>query len=219
MKIKGAIFDFDGTLFDSMVIWETAGDKYLKSLGIEPEVGLHEKIRDFSMIQSAIYVKENYNLDFTCEEIVAGFNKSVEEFYLTTALPKKGVIEFLEKIKSHGITMCVATVTEKRLIEAALERCEIRHFFKDVITCGEVGHGKDKPFIYRKAMDIMGLSHESTIVFEDALYAIRTAKGDGFTTAGVYDESEKSQDEFRNFADFFIKDYYDTHDLLNFMFS
>lgn len=217
MKIKGAIFDFDGTLFDSMSIWETAGERYLESLGIKAEPHLHEKIKDMSMGQSAEYLKEKYNLDFSCEEIVVGFNKIVEDFYLTIALPKKGVVELLEKLKSLGIIMCVATVTERRLIEAALERCGMRHFFKKVLTCGDVGHGKDKPFIYRKAMGCIGSEHDTTVVFEDALYAMRTAKDDGFTTVGVYDKSEMAQSELKKFCDFFIEDYFRIDDFLSFI--
>lgn len=81
MKIKGAIFDFDGTLFDSMSIWDTAGNDYLRSVGREPKEDLRQKLKPLSLYQSAVYIKNEYFLDISVDEIMNGINKTVEDFY------------------------------------------------------------------------------------------------------------------------------------------
>ena len=79
--LKGAIFDFDGTLFDSMFVWETAGEAYLSSLGIQPKENLKNSLKSMSLTQSAIYIAEKYNLKLDTQEIMEGINKTVENFY------------------------------------------------------------------------------------------------------------------------------------------
>lgn len=69
MKVKCAIFDFDGTLFDSMFIWDQVGEIYLRSLGKEPQPSMREDVRALSLYQSACYLKQEYALSLSVEEI------------------------------------------------------------------------------------------------------------------------------------------------------
>ena len=77
MKLKGAIFDFDGTLFDSMSIWQMAGSDYIRSIGFEAEENFNEIISSMSLSQSANYIKNKYKLDLTEKEIINGINKMI----------------------------------------------------------------------------------------------------------------------------------------------
>ena len=61
--IKGVIFDIDGVLLDSMIIWTDLGERYLKSISAVPEEGLMEKLFSMSMEQGAQYLKDTYNID------------------------------------------------------------------------------------------------------------------------------------------------------------
>ena len=70
--LKGAIFDLDGTLFDSMFIWDTAGEVYLQSIGIEPRENLQKVLKPMSLLQSATYIREKYVIPLTVEEIMDG---------------------------------------------------------------------------------------------------------------------------------------------------
>ena len=90
--IQGAIFDFDGTLFDSMFIWDTAGETYLRSIGKAPEEHLQSVLKPMSLYQSAVYLKEQYGIQLSVEAIMDGVNRTVETFYLDSVLPKPGVI-------------------------------------------------------------------------------------------------------------------------------
>ncbi len=207
MKIKGAIFDFDGTLFDSMFIWDNAGEIYLRSLGKESKPSMREYVRTLSLYQSACYFKQEYDIPFSAEEIMTGINQTIEHFYIHEVLPKPGVVDFLERMKKAEIPMCIATASERYQIEAALNRCRMEHYFEAIFTCSEVGHGKDEPVIFRKAMECFGADRTTTVVFEDAIHAIQTAKADGFAVVAVFDNSEKRQNEIRDLSDCYIADF------------
>ena len=216
MNIKCAIFDFDGTLFDSMYIWEEIGKVYLRSLGKEPEPSLREEIRAMSLYQAACYMKEEYSISLTPEEIMAGINEKIEHFYLYEVLPKPGVLEFLSEIKRAGILMCIATASDRKQVEAALSRCRMKHFFEEIIACSDIGHGKDEPVVFRKAMEHFGADRSTSLVFEDALHAAKTAKADGFKVVAVFDKSEKRQEELQRTADFYLSDFEYTEEFWKF---
>ena len=207
MKLKCAIFDFDGTLFDSMYIWDMIGEVYLRSLGKEPKPSMREDIRALSLYQSSCYFKKEYAIDLSVEEIMAGINKTVENFYLHEVQPKVGVVTFLNQMKQQGIATCIATASEYDQIEAALQRCQMEHLFDAIFTCTEVGHGKDEPVIFRKAMEYFDAERNNTLIFEDALHAVKTAKKDGFKVVAVFDKSEKRQAEIQQLCDCYITEF------------
>lgn len=217
--LKGAIFDFDGTLFDSMFIWNTAGETYLRSIGIEPREDLRKVLKTMSLLQSATYIREKYAVELTLEEIMDGINRTVENFYFHTVQPKEGVATFLEQMKKQGVKICIATATDRYQVEAALKRCCMEHFFSEIFTCTDVGHGKDEPFIFRKAMDYLGTTRENTVVFEDAYHAAKTAKADGFVTVAVYDSHEEKQKELQALSDFYFENYTETDTFWKFAYG
>ena len=207
MKLRGAIFDMDGTLLDSMQVWENAGEDYLRTLGCVPEEGVGELMKSMSLQQAALYCRERYALPLSVEEIMAGVNGRVERFYRQEARLKPGALDFLRTLSQRGVRMCLATATDLHLVEAALDRCGVRTYFSALFTCTQVGSGKDEPHIYRAALRHLGTGRADTLVFEDALYAARTAKGDGFVTVGVADAYEKNEGELERLSDFFLRDF------------
>ena len=205
--IKGAIFDFDGTLVDSMFIWDTFGEDYLRSLDIEPRENLAEAFKTFTLEQAAEYYREHYGVALSVNEIVDGVNEMVAKLYRTKVTLKDGVRDFLEALKSQGVKMCVATVTDRPIVEDVLNRLGIRDFFTEIFTCAEVGYNKETPHIYRTALEVLGTKKDETVVFEDALHALMTAKNDGFPVAAVYDKHELRQTEMKENSDYYITDY------------
>lgn len=215
MNVKCAIFDFDGTLFDSMFIWENVGEIYLRSLGKEPKPSMGDDVRTMSLYQSACYFKREYDLPLSPEEIMTGINRTVEDFYIHEVQPKPGVVDFLKQMQKAEIPMCIATATDRYQIEAALSRCGMADYFEAIFTCSEVGHGKDEPHIFRKAMEHFAADRGNTVIFEDALHAIQTAKADGFVVVAVCDSSEKQQTKIRELADYYIENFEQTEKLWN----
>ena len=214
--LKGAIFDLDGTLFDSMFIWDTAGEVYLRSMGIEPRGDLQKVLKPMSLLQSANYIREKYGLSLTVEEIMDGIIRTVEDFYFHTVQPKEGVVVFLEQMKNQGVKMCIATATDRYQAQAALKRCGMEAFFSEIFTCTDVGHGKDEPVIFEKALEHLGITKADTVVFEDAYHAAKTAKADGFIVAAVYDSHETKQAKLHLVSDCFIENFTQTENFWKF---
>ena len=125
MKLSGAVFDFDGTLFDTMSVWDTAGEDYLKQCGKVPRENLCEVLKPKSLSGAAEYLKKNYDLPLSVNEIVDGVNKTVGDFYLCEAQPKNGVREFLTALREINVRMCITTAAERKLTEGAyiVRRC------------------------------------------------------------------------------------------------
>ncbi len=205
--IKGAIFDLDGTLIDSMFIWDTIGEDYLKSFGIEPKENLAEVFKTFTLEQAAEYYRNYYGITLSVREIVDGINNMVAEIYRTKVVLKMGVRDFLKRLQRAGVKMCVATVTDRPVAEEVLKRLNVREYFSEIFTCSEVGFGKKTPEIYRKALKHLGTPKAETVVFEDVLHALKTAKEDGFKIAAVYDSHEPKQEEIKEISDYYITDF------------
>ena len=216
MRFKCAVFDFDGTLFDSMSAWESVGEIYLRSLGKEPMPHMRDDVRELSLYDSACYLRTRYALDISPAVIMSGINRVIENFYIHEVQPKPGAIRFLEYLRQHGVSLCVASASDRYLIEAALSRCGVTPLIDAIFTCTEVGCSKNDPIIFRTAMQHFGAARSNTVIFEDAIHAVRTAKRDGFYTVAVYDSSEKHQAELEQLCDCYIKDFEHTDPFLEF---
>lgn len=205
--IAGAIFDVDGTLLDSMWIWDTIGVDYLRSIGYEPREDLAAVFKDMSLYQAACYYQREYGVALPADGIIAGVNRMIEGYYQEDVQAKPGVGAFLQSLQGQGVPMCICTATDRPLVECALKRLGLLGYFSKIFTCSEVGHGKDQPDIYRQALHWLGTPKARTAVFEDALYAARTAKADGFPIAAVYDRFEPGQAQLHALADWFFPEY------------
>ena len=206
MKLRGAIFDVDGTLLDSMSIWDTIGAAYLRSIGYEPKENLNEVFKNMSLRQAARYYQTEYGVTRSIDGIIDGVNAMLERYYRYEAPLKPGAASLLAQLRENGVRLCIATATDRYLVEAALERCGVLSCFGRVFTCGGVGHGKDEPDIFEAALRFLGTEKAETVVFDDALYALRTAKEAGFPVAAVYDSHEKNQEEVRALSDVYLEE-------------
>lgn len=212
--IRGAIFDIDGTLLDSMEIWQVAGIRYLDSIHVEPEPGLSEILYPMTIEEGVAYVKGHYHLEQSEEEITHGLLMIVRDFYYEEVEAKKDVKKFLQKLQDDHIPMNVATAGYKEYAEAALARLNMDHYFQDILTCSELGKGKQEPEIYLQCAAALGRKPEEIAVFEDAGYAIETAKKVGFITVGIRDMSNgEDWQQIKEIADYVLEDWSETEKL------
>ena len=114
--IKGAIFDVDGTLLNSMPVWENLGELYLKSVGVEAEPGLGEELSAMSLPQGADYLIQHYHLGKTRNKVLDGINQQVRDFYAQKVPLKPGVRDFLEGLREYRIPMVIVTRSEERRV-------------------------------------------------------------------------------------------------------
>ncbi len=208
--IRGAIFDVDGTLLDSMPVWRDAGNRFLERLGIVPEAGLAATLYPMSFEEGAAYLKRRYRLPQSQAEIQAGISGVIGDFYRREVRLKRGAEEFLRRLDRAGIAMVLATTGAPALIAAALERLGVARYFQKTFTCTQFDTTKRQPLIYRRAAQFLGCGAEETLVFEDVLYALQAAGDAGFRTVAVADdESRRDWEKMRATARYFLEDYTD----------
>lgn len=207
MNITGAIFDFDGTLFDSMPIWKGIRYKFFDKLGLKLTKEDEEAFRGLYLKESITLAKERFGLEETYEELLAKFFDYIKERYLNEAEPKNDIIEFLEKLKAKGVKMGIATATGEPALEAVLEKYGMLGYFSAIYSTYTVGASKTEPKVYDVVLEKIGTDKETTWVFEDALYAAKTAKANSYNLVGIFDESEENTEELKKIADIYIHNY------------
>ena len=185
--IRGAVFDLDGVLLDSMGIWKDLGARYLRSLHIQPEPGLNDILFAMSMEQGAAYLKKHYHLPQSEAEIGEGIARMLEDYYFDEVPAKPGAADLLGFLAERGIPMAAATSSPRAHVTRALDRLGLLPYLQAVFTTGEVGVSKHEPAIYHLAAKTLGTAPAETLVFEDSLYALKTAKAAGYRTVGVFD--------------------------------
>ncbi|MCL2226858.1 MAG: HAD family phosphatase [Oscillospiraceae bacterium] len=203
-KYRGAIFDVDGTMLDSMGMWIEAEAQFPRMFGIEPKPDLAEALRTLSQHEASEYFKSEYGIEKSVQEITDEKNALMEECYYEKAQLKPGVVEVLEDLQKRGFKMCVATATDSYLVEAGMRRVGIMKYFERIFTCGELNTTKRESGIFVTAAKFLGTEISETLVFEDAVHAVESAKKAGFPVVAVYDEAAKPhQEEIRSLADYY----------------
>lgn len=181
-----AIWDLDGTLVDSMTMWLTLARRYLTLQRIQeiPD-NLEEIVDAMSLEEAADYLKKEFNLAYSCQEIINQFMELVRRLY-EEELPffpetRQRVLELYES----GCRMCLLTTTETRCARAALVRGGIWHCFEKIYTCSDLGMNKRSPEIYQKTCELMGFEPAQTMIYEDADYAVKSALESGCQVTDV----------------------------------
>lgn len=207
INITGAIFDFDGTLFDSMHVWKGYKDNFFNYLGIELTEEDKEAFKGLFLQETFLLAIERFNLKYSYEELLSMLFEYIKARYLTETEPKNDIIEFLEKLKAKGVKMGIATATGEPALIAVLEKYGMLHYFSAIYSTYTVGASKTEPKVYDVVLREIGTEKETTWVFEDALYAAKTAKANGYNVVGIFDKSEPNQDELKELVDKYIHNY------------
>lgn len=205
MDKKFAVFDMDGTLVDSGAVWARLSEEYFSSLGVFLSPSLIEETSHLTVLETASRFVQELNLSLTPEAVAEAINSRMERHYRTDIPLKPGVQAVLARLQKAGVKMCVASSTSPDLIDVCLRRLGVRDCFEFLLSAEEVGAGKDRPDVYLEAARRLGSCPENTVVFEDLLFAVKTAKSAGFQTAAVYDESSaEDQEALKELASFYI---------------
>lgn len=205
--VKGVIFDLDGTLIDSMKIWNQIDIAFLRENGIEnPPENISELMRKMTVDESSEYFITHFGLSCTKEYVIKRIEELVRIQYEEKIPMKPHVTEVLDYLGSRGIPCGIATATYKSLAEAVLRRLGILERMSFLLTDEEFPVGKTSPDIFLHGAELMKLTPGEVLVVEDSLHCIETAAKAGFVTAGVYDEvSAPLRREIEQTADYYIE--------------
>lgn len=210
-EIKGVIFDMDGTLIDSMWVWEEVDVDYVKRYQlVEPE-GFYEAIEGMRFTDVAKYYKKTFpQIRDSVEQIKADWMEMGYRLYRDEVELKSGVKEFLEELKKRGIKIGIATSNDRDMTEMVLEARGILQEFDAICTSDEVKIGKPAPDVYLKAAEDLGVDPKDCLIFEDVPAGLMAGKSAGMKTCAVADKfSEDQIEKKRALADYFIQDYFE----------
>ena len=205
---KGAIFDLDGTILDSMDVWERIDIEFLLKRGFAIPQDYIVKISSMSFLEAAVYTAKLFDLKESIEDIIAEWNSMARDEYSYRVGLKPYVLEYLQKLKASGIKLGIATGLPKVLYEPVLKNNAIHDFFDVITSTDEVKCAKTSPEVFLLAVQKLGLEPQECIVFEDILAAVKSAKEAGLIVYGVHDKySESFREDIETVADGYLMNF------------
>lgn len=208
-NIKAAIFDLDGTLVDSMGLWEKIDIDYLSTIGHEKPENLKEEINHLSFQQTAVYFKERFQIEDSLEDIMNTWHNMAYKEYENNVKLKSGAKEFLQSLKKQGIKIGLATSNSIPLLEVCLKSNGVYDLFDAITITAEAKRDKSFPDVYLLAASRLDISPENCIVFEDILPAVQGAKSAGMKVVAVEDSfvTEEDRQALKVEAHYYIDNY------------
>ena len=186
--INGVIFDMDGTMFDTELMWATFWDPALKALGLPYKEGLAEAARGTAGETTRNVVRSFYGPDCDADGIVESLHRVADEVFLSAPVPKKpGLDELLAWLDANHIPMAVASSSRVHVIEGNLNNWGLTHYFKALVSGQQVKHSKPDPEIFLLAAEKLGTDPAHTLVLEDSYNGVRAGAAGGFVTVMVPD--------------------------------
>lgn len=208
LNFKGAIFDLDGTLLDSMHVWRDVDTKFFKKRNMEMPDDYGEALKNMHFPTAAVYTKERFNLPDTVESIMEEWTQSCFEAYEKHIKLKDGAKEYLELLKENNVKIAYATSNSEKLCKAVLSSNCVWEYFSAKAYSEETGKQKTEPDVYLLAAERLGIFPRDCIVFEDIIGGVQGAKKGGFRVCGVYDStSEKDREQIETTADYYIESF------------
>ena len=204
-----AIFDMDGTLLDTMRYWRYTSLEYLLAhqLPVRPEDLARMEWTSSRALVKEIAEREGFDMG-SWQTMVGELEEFMNRHYLHDAKRRENVPELLERLRGMGKPMCVATGAPRQYARNGLSRLGILKYFEFVTDCYEFGMDKSQPEYFEEVARRLGTKPEKCVVFEDALYAMKSAKTAGCRVVAIEDSTARLQrDEIRAIADRYIRNY------------
>ena len=207
-NIDAIIFDVDGTIADSMWMWKQIDIEYLDRFGIPLPADLQKNIEGMSFRETAHYFKEHFKIQDSIEQMMSDWNEMAAQKYRYEIPLKAGVLNFLEKCRTKGILLGIATSNSAELLGYLLEAHELESFFDVIITGSDGLKGKPAPDMYLEAAKRLSLDASKCLVFEDIIPGILAGKRAGMKVCAIDDAySRDVLAKKKEEADFFIESF------------
>ena len=205
------IFDCDGTLVNSTLVWAYAQPELLRRHGIEVTVDDFAQFEHLSLEDECQAYHDRWGICTNGEEVYRELSEILIVGY-SKVPPREGLLAFLEQAKAAGIAMCVATSTPADLVQSALAGSGLDAYMEFITTTGEAGRSKQFPDVYelalRRLQERHGRAFDRAWVFEDAVFGLKSSGSAGFKRVGIFDpHGRMERDEVRANCDIFIDSY------------
>lgn len=205
---EAVIFDLDGSLVDSMWMWEAIDVEYLARFGIDRPLDLQSRIEGMSFHETAVYFKETFQIPDELEQIKADWNRMAWDKYCYEVPLKEGAEAFIGICTKKQIKLGIATSNSRELVENVISVHNLQKHFGCIMTGCDVEKGKPAPDIYLAVAKELSVKPENCLVFEDIVPGILAGKTAGMKVCAVYDDYSVPQDEKkRELADYYIRNF------------
>lgn len=210
MEFDAAIFDLDGTLLDSMDVWEHIDVLFLQKRNLSIPENYATEICSKSFEEAAQYTIDLFDLQESVNAIIEEWNDMAVEQYSNCVRLLPYALDYLVRLKERGIKLAVATGLPEKLYMPCLKRNSITELFDALCSTDEVQCGKEFPDVFELAAQKLGILPERCIVFDDVLPAIKSAKKAKMLAGGIYDKySADQRAEIEQIADIYLLDFRD----------
>ena len=208
------LFDFDGTLVDSMPTYVAAMLRILDENGIPHDQNTVKIITPLGLNGAADYYIHDLGLNMLKEQLVSLMKAYMQDAYFYTIPAKSNVESVLRELKRQGASLNVLTASPHLTLDACLKRLGLWELFDNIWSCEDFATTKADPQIYVRAAEKMGTSVDQVLFLDDNLNADTTAKAAGMPVCGVYDPSSKDYvEQLKAITDYYIDDFQELLDL------
>ena len=193
--ISGAIFDMDGTMFDTERLSMEGWFSGCHSLGIPLTREQFLLFRGHSVAENDRLFHGWFGADAPYYEVRALRDRYIRDYISTHGIPiKPGLFELLDALKDLGIRCCIATGTARKAAEVYWEKSGVLPWFEAAICGDEVVKCKPDPEIFLRAAGKLGLQPEECVIFEDSPNGIQAAAASGSRLIVIPDLDEPDED-------------------------
>ncbi|MBP2098662.1 HAD family hydrolase [Enterococcus rivorum] len=196
-KVEGVIFDMDGLLFDTELIYYRSTQKVADAMGFPYSRALYQKfigVSDEEVQGNYHEIYKGHGKEKVDEFIRLAYEDTYQEFEAGNVPLKEGVVELLTYLEEKNIPRVVASSNVRSTIDLLLKNAEIRHYFDDIISCENVRRAKPDPEIFQVALARLGTSAEKTLILEDSYHGVTAAHTAGIPVIMVPDLLEPTKD-------------------------
>lgn len=191
-KYKLFIVDYDGTLLDSMHMWNYLLSNFLKDSNVKFDVDIDEIAKEQTNAEAVSYIHKNYFKNMSYAELEDKMYRYVRKQYVLQKL-KPGAIDLLEELRKHG-RVVLFSATANELLEDSFKTNGINKYFDCIYSASNMGITKSGGTGFNKIIEIESITKDKTLVVEDVMHAIEGAKNQGFDTLAIYDRQNHWND-------------------------
>ena len=185
--MKAAIFDMDGTLLDSMLVWRTLNLNFLRANGVNPTPQQEEDMLNLTGRMAVDYAREHFGVDVTFEQLAEHSVSIIVPFYRSGPPHKPGALQYLKRLRARGIKTVLATATPAKDALMAVNQAGLTPHLDYIFSTEMLGLSKGGPEFYDELCALIGEEKSDCVMFEDALYAMRGARAAGLGVIGITD--------------------------------